>query len=82
MLQPLDTEEQRPFDRSRHRHGGRRSPTSARSSGRPIRTRGNIDPNVYGASLAPDGLFYVCDAGGNTVYKVDLTTVSSLWSRC
>ncbi len=34
----------------------------------------NIDSNLYGASLGPDGKFYVCDAGGNTVYKVDLTS--------
>jgi len=34
----------------------------------------NIDSDLYGAVLGPDGLFYVCDAGGNTVYKVDLAT--------
>ncbi len=34
----------------------------------------DINPNLYGMDLGADGLLYVADAGGNTVYQVDPTT--------
>ncbi len=34
----------------------------------------DVNPNLYGMDLGADGLLYVADAGGNTVYQVDPTT--------
>ncbi len=34
----------------------------------------DINPNLYGMDLGADGLLYVADAGGNTVYQVNPTT--------
>ncbi len=34
----------------------------------------DVNPNLYGMGLGADGLLYVADAGGNTVYQVDPTT--------
>lgn len=30
-----------------------------------------VDSNLYGAALGADGMLYVADAGGNTLYRVD-----------
>lgn len=34
----------------------------------------DVNPNLYGIAAGPDGLLYVADAGGNTVYAVDPAT--------
>jgi len=34
----------------------------------------NVDSDLYGMDLGPDGLLYVADAGGNCVYTVDPAT--------
>jgi hypothetical protein len=34
----------------------------------------NVDSNLYGLAAGADGLLYVADAGGNTVYRVDSAT--------
>lgn len=31
----------------------------------------DINPNLYGMTLGPDGWLYVADAGGNSIYKVN-----------
>ena len=31
----------------------------------------DINPNLYGMTLGPDGMLYVTDAGGNTIYRVN-----------
>ncbi|MCO5222454.1 MAG: ScyD/ScyE family protein [Thermomicrobiales bacterium] len=31
----------------------------------------DINPNLYGLGVAPDGTVYVADAGGNTIYQID-----------
>lgn len=33
-----------------------------------------VDSNLYGAAFGADGRLYVADAGGNTLYRVDLQT--------
>jgi glucose/arabinose dehydrogenase len=34
----------------------------------------DVNPNLYGMTMGPDGLLYVADAGGNTIYRVDPVT--------
>ena len=34
----------------------------------------DVNPNLYGMDIGADGMLYVNDAGGNTVYRVDPTT--------
>lgn len=34
----------------------------------------DVNPNLYGMALGPDGLLYVADAGGNAIYRVDPVT--------
>jgi sugar lactone lactonase YvrE len=31
----------------------------------------DVNPNLYGMDISPEGLIYVADAGGNTIYAVD-----------
>ena len=31
----------------------------------------DINPNLYGLDISPEGVIYVADAGGNTIYQVD-----------
>ncbi|MGC4191456.1 MAG: ScyD/ScyE family protein [Thermomicrobiales bacterium] len=37
----------------------------------------DINPNLYGIAASPDGILYVADAGGNTIYTVDPASGSS-----
>lgn len=34
----------------------------------------DVNPNLYGLGLGPDGMLYVNDAGGNAIYRVDPAT--------
>ncbi|MGC4106233.1 MAG: ScyD/ScyE family protein [Thermomicrobiales bacterium] len=34
----------------------------------------DVNPNLYGLAVASDGMLYVADAGGNTIYTVDPAT--------
>ena len=34
----------------------------------------DVNPNLYAIAAGPDGMLYVVDAGGNTVYRVDPAT--------
>jgi hypothetical protein len=34
----------------------------------------DVNPNLYGVGFGPDGLLYVVDAGGNTIYQVNPAT--------
>jgi streptogramin lyase len=34
----------------------------------------DVNPNLYGVAFGADGLLYVADAGGNTIYQVDPAT--------
>ena len=34
----------------------------------------DVNPNLYAIAAGPDGMLYVADAGGNTVYRVDPST--------
>ena len=34
----------------------------------------DVNPNLYGPALGADGMLYVTDAGGNTIYRVDPAT--------
>lgn len=34
----------------------------------------DVNPNLYGLGITPEGQLYVADAGGNTIYQVDAAT--------
>lgn len=34
----------------------------------------DVNPNLYGVTFGADGMLYVADAGGNTIYRVDTAT--------
>jgi outer membrane protein assembly factor BamB len=40
----------------------------------------DINPNLYGLDITSDGVIYVADAGGNTIYTVDTNGANALFA--
>lgn len=40
----------------------------------------DINPNLYGLDISPEGVIYVADAGGNAIYQVDTNGFNTLFA--